>query len=157
MIPYCYINSVIYLIGGFWFMQCDVVGKVATQVANDFQMALRHVGPTSQMADYRALWMLLSKQIRDVGNASGYTVTFLCLYLFLIITLTIYGLLSQLQTGFNSKDIGLMVNAALAVAILYFICDEAHYASNCVRVQFQKKLLLVELTWMNEDAQQEVP
>lgn len=84
------------------------------------------------MAHYRALWMLLSKLIRDTGNASGYAVTFICLYLFLIITLTIYGLLSQLQTGFSNKDIGLTVNAAFATAVLYFICDEAHYASNCV-------------------------
>ncbi|XP_044267011.1 gustatory and odorant receptor 24 [Tribolium madens] len=156
VVPFCYINCLIYLIGGFWFMQCDVVGKVATQLAEDFQMALKHIGPSSQVADYRSLWMLLSKLIRDVGNASGYTVTFLCLYLFLIITLTIYGLLSQLQAGFSTKDIGLTINAALAIFILYFICDEAHYASNCVRVLFQKKLLLVELSWMNDEAQQEI-
>lgn len=122
----------IYLISGYWFIQCDVISKMATQVADDFQTTLKHIGPTSQVADYRSLWMLLSKLIRAVANASGCTLTFLCVYLFLIITLTIYGLLSQLQEGFGSKDIGLTLNAALATAILYFICDEAHQASRSV-------------------------
>ncbi|RZC42344.1 gustatory and odorant receptor 24 [Asbolus verrucosus] len=156
VVPYCYINTIIYLVGGFWFIQCDVVGRVATLIADDFQTALKHVGPSTQVADYRSLWMLLSKIIRDIGNASGYALTFICLYFFLIITLTIYGLLSQLQAGFSSKDVGLAVNAALATAILFFICNEAHYASNSVRVQFQKKLLLVELSWKKNEVQHEI-
>lgn len=132
VIPYCYVNTVTYIIGGVWFIQCDVLGKVSTIVAEDFQLALKNIGPSSQVADYRSLWMLLSKLIRDVGNASGYTVTFLCLYLFLVITLTIYGLLSQIQEGLGIKDIGLTVTASFAIAFLFFVCDEAHYASNCV-------------------------
>nr|WKF45097.1 odorant receptor 39 [Podabrus annulatus] len=102
------------------------------------------------------MWMLLSKITRNVGMASCFSLAFLTLYLFLTITLTIYGLLSQIQAGLGTKDIGLTITAALAIALLYFICDEAHYASNCVKVQFQKKLLLVELSWMNDDAQQEI-
>lgn len=157
-------------------MQCDVIGKIAITIADDFERALRNIGPSSMVADYRSLWMLLSRVIREVSNAMCYVVTILCLYLFLIITLTIYGLLSKLQEGFGTKDIGLAVTAGFAIALLYFICDEAHYASNSVsnnklflylsknfkinllkvRVYFQKKLLLVELSWMNEDAQQEV-
>ncbi|KAF2881665.1 hypothetical protein ILUMI_24522 [Ignelater luminosus] len=108
------------------------------------------------VAEYRAMWMLLAKITRNVGMASCFQVTFLNLYLFLIITLTVYGLLSQIQEGLGIKDVGLTITAVLAIILLYFICDEAHYASNCVKVLFQKKLLLVELSWMNEDAQQEI-
>lgn len=145
-----------YLVGGIWYLHCDVIGQIATAISNDFEATLKHTGPTSKVAGYRSLWMILSKVTRDVGLSSCYQLTFLSLYLFLIITLTIYGLLSQIQGGFGIKDIGLTVTAAFAFALLYFICDEAHYASNCVKVFFQKKLLLVELQWINEKAQQEV-
>lgn len=84
------------------------------------------------MAEFRSLWMLLAKITRDVGNGTGYVLICLNLYLFLIITLTIYGLLSTMQYGFGIKDVGLCGTAAFFVALLYFICDEAHYASNCV-------------------------
>ncbi|KAL3283038.1 hypothetical protein HHI36_006196 [Cryptolaemus montrouzieri] len=155
VIPFCYINTVTYLIGGVWFAYADVIGKIALIISQDFQFALKNMGTSSRVAEYRSLWMMLARLTRDCGNSSGYTLIFLCLYLFLIITLTIYGLLSQLQEGLEMKHIGLTITAVFAVALLYFICDEAHYASNCVKVHFQKRLLLVELTWMNEDAQQE--
>ncbi|CAH1105857.1 unnamed protein product [Psylliodes chrysocephalus] len=156
IIPYCYINIVIYLLCGIWYMLCDMVGHIALTVADDFQGILKHIGPANKVAEYRSLWMLLSRIIRDIGNAFSYTLTFICLYLFLIITLTIYGLMSQIQEGLGVKDIGLAITALFSGIMLLLISDEAHYASNCVKVQFQKKLLLVELNWMNDDAQQEI-
>ncbi|XP_072381105.1 gustatory and odorant receptor 24-like [Diabrotica undecimpunctata] len=156
VIPYCYINVVTYMIGGLWYMLCDLVGSMALTVADDFQEVLKNIGPANKVAEFRSLWMLLSRIVRDIGNAFSFTLTFLCLYLFLIITLTIYGLMSQIQEGLGVKDIGLAITAFFAAMMLLLISDEAHYASNCVKVQFQKKLLLVELNWMNDDAQQEI-
>ncbi|CAH4027627.1 unnamed protein product [Pieris brassicae] len=118
--------------------------------------ALRHIGPAGKVAEYRALWLRLSKLARDTGIANCYTFTFVNLYLFLIITLSIYGLLSQISEGFGTKDIGLALTACCSIFLLFFICDEAHYASQNVRTNFQKKLLMVELSWMNTDAQTEV-
>lgn len=108
------------------------------------------------VADYRALWLRLSKLTRDTGTATFITYIFINLYLFIIITLSIYGLLSQLSAGFGIKDIGLAVTAICSICLLFFICDEAHYASQHVRTHFQKKLLMVELSWMNTDAQTEI-
>lgn len=108
------------------------------------------------VADYRALWLRLSKLCRDTGTATFITFTFLTLYLFFTITISIYGLMSQLAEGFGLKDIGLLVNALCNICLLFFICDEAHYASQHVRTNFQKKLLMVELSWMNSDAQTEI-
>lgn len=101
------------------------------------------------VSDYRALWLRLSKLARDLGTSSCYTFTFIDLYLFFVITLSIYGLMSQLSEGFGIKDIGLAVTAGCSICLLFFICDEAHYASHHVRTNFQKKLLMVELSWMN--------
>lgn len=126
-----------------------------TSGSNDGQ-ALRHIGPAAMVADYRALWLRLSKLCRDTGTATYTTFTFINLYLFFIITLSIYGLMSQISEGFGIKDIGLAVTAMCNICLLFFICDEAHYASQHVRSNFQKKLLMVELSWMNSDAQTEI-
>lgn len=64
--------------------------------------------------------------------------------------------MAQLSEGFGLKDIGLLVTALCNISLLFFICDEAHYASQHVRTNFQKKLLMVELSWMNSDAQTEI-
>nr|AKC58581.1 gustatory receptor 4 [Anomala corpulenta] len=134
VVPYCFINAITYIVGGMWYLHCDLIGRVATVIANDFETALHHIGPSVRVAEYRSLWMMLGKLTRNVGLGSCYVITFLCLYLFLIITLTIYGLLSQIQDGLGVKDVGLTITAFCAIGILYFVCDEAHYASNCVRV-----------------------
>ncbi|GLV42554.1 Gustatory receptor 63a [Carabus blaptoides fortunei] len=156
IIPYCYVNSVTYFIGGYWYLMCLAIATVATNVANDFQKALKNVGPSSKVAEYRSLWLRLTKITRDTGVSLCYTMIFLCLYLFMTITLSIYGLISQIQAGFGLKDIGLAITAIFSIALLFFICDMGHFASQNVRDNFQKKLLLVELSWMNDDAQHEI-
>lgn len=108
------------------------------------------------ISDYRALWLRLSKLARDTGFSVCYTFTFITLYLFVIITLTIYGLMSQISDGLGVKDIGLVVTTSCSICLLFFICDEAHHASHSICVNFQKKLLIVELSWMNTDAQTEI-
>lgn len=64
--------------------------------------------------------------------------------------------MSQLSDGFGIKDVGLAITAFCSIGLLFLLCDEAHYASWNVRTDFQKKLLMVELSWMNTDAQTEI-
>ncbi|KAL7037949.1 hypothetical protein ACKWTF_009409 [Chironomus riparius] len=108
------------------------------------------------VADYRALWLQLSKITRHTGTSVCYTFTFISLYLFFIITLSVYGLMSQVSEGFGVKDIGLTITALCNVCLLFFICDEGHNAAFNVKTIFQKKILMVELSWMNSDAQVEI-
>ncbi|CAG4959800.1 unnamed protein product [Colias eurytheme] len=156
ILPYIFLEVLTYILGGYWYLLCEALSVCANVLAEDFQQALRHIGPAGKVAEYRALWLRLSKLSRDTGIANCYTFTFVNLYLFLIITLSIYGLLSQISEGFGTKDIGLALTACCSIFLLFFICDEAHYASHNVRTNFQKKLLMVELSWMNTDAQTEV-
>lgn len=74
------------------------------------------------------------------------------LYLFFVITLSIYGLLAKFSEGFGVKDMGLAITAFCSVFLLFFICDVGHNASFNVKKIFQKKILMVELSWMNFDA-----
>ncbi|XP_062554374.1 gustatory and odorant receptor 24 [Armigeres subalbatus] len=156
VIPYCILDTLTYMMGGYWYMACETLSITANILAEDFQRALRHVGPAAMVSEYRSLWLRLSKLARGTGSSTCYTFTFLCVYLFFIITLSIYGLMSQISEGFGIKDIGLAVTAFCSVALLFFICDEAHHASFNVRTNFQKKLLMAELSWMNSDAQTEI-
>ncbi|KAG4065698.1 hypothetical protein HA402_012376 [Bradysia odoriphaga] len=156
VIPYCILDNLTYMMGGYWYMSCQTISHSAGILADDFQTALQHIGPAAMIADYRALWLRLSKLTRDTGTATCITFTFINLYLFFQITLSIYGLLSQISEGFGIKDIGLFVTAASNICLLFVICDEAHSASQAVRTNFQKKLLMVELSWMNTDAQIEI-
>lgn len=156
IIPYCVLDNLTYMVGAYWYLTCRSLSRSATILAADFQTALKNIGPAAMVADFRALWLRLSKLTRDTGNATSTTITFICLYLFFIITLSIYGLMSQLSAGFGIKDIGLAVTAVCNVSLLFFICDEAHNASHFVLTNFQKQLLMVELSWMNLDAQTEI-
>ncbi|XP_067612660.1 gustatory and odorant receptor 63a isoform X1 [Eurosta solidaginis] len=180
VIPYCLLDNLTAMLGAWWFIICESLSMTANILGDRFQrvryhkhfwkfllkyqylsslagyQALRHIGPAAMVADYRALWLRLSKLTRDTGNATCYTFTFLNLYLFFIITLSVYGLMSQLSEGFGIKDIGLAITAMWNVFLLFYICDKAHYASFDVRTNFQKKLLMVELNWMNSDAQTEI-
>ncbi|NP_001273828.1 gustatory and odorant receptor 63a-like [Musca domestica] len=156
VIPYCILDNLTAMLGAWWYLICEALSRTAYILAERFQKALRHIGPAAMVADHRALWLRLSKLTRDTGTATCYTFTFLNLYLFFIITLSIYGLMSQLSEGFGIKDIGLAITALWNICLLFFICDQAHNASLYVRTNFQKKLLMVELNWMNSDAQTEI-
>jgi len=52
-----------------------------------------------------------------------------------------------MSEGFGVKDIGLAITALCNVSLLFFICDEGHNAAFNVKTIFQKKILMVELSW----------
>lgn len=118
--------------------------------------ALKHVGPASIVADYRKLWQSLSKLTALTGTATCFTFTYIYLYIFFVITLSTYGLCSQVSDGLGLKDMGLAITALCSVSLLFFVCDEAHNASFNVKTFFQKKILMAELSWMNSDASAEI-
>ncbi|XP_012260950.2 gustatory and odorant receptor 24 [Athalia rosae] len=156
VLPYIYVTTFINMLGAYWYMHCATISTCANILAQDFKHAIRLNVQADIVADYRALWLHLNRITREIGVATCYCFTVLCVYLFFSSTLSIYGLFSQLKDGITIKDIGLTVSACSSIALLHVICDQAHSASQHVRVHFQKKLLLVELSDLNEDAQTEI-
>lgn len=67
-----------------------------------------------------------------------------------------YGLMAKISDGLTMKDSRLTITVFCSVCLLYFICNEGHKASFNVKKIFQKKILMVELTWMNSDATVEI-
>ncbi|XP_046751421.1 gustatory and odorant receptor 24 [Diprion similis] len=156
MVPYIYVTTFINMLGAYWYMHCTTISTCANILAQDFKHAIRSNVEAITVADYRALWLHLNRITREIGIATCYCFTVLCMYLFFSSTLSIYGLFSQLKDGITIKDLGLTMSAVSTIALLHVICDQAHSASQHVRVHFQKKLLLVELSNLNEDAQIEI-
>jgi gustatory receptor len=71
--------------------------------------------------------------------------------------MSVYGLMAKLSSsGLGMKDFGLTITVFCSVSLLFFICDEGHIASYNVKKLFQKKILMVELSWMNSDATVEI-
>ncbi|XP_052754000.1 gustatory and odorant receptor 24 isoform X2 [Galleria mellonella] len=77
IVPYIFLEILTYILGGYWYLLCESLSFSANILAEDFQQALRHIGPAGKVAEYRALWLRLSKIARDTGIANCYTFTFL--------------------------------------------------------------------------------
>ena len=110
----------------------------------------------SQISEYRALWNGLSKLTASLGSASCYTVNYIILYGFFTITLSIYELVSEIKQGFNTKHIGILTTCLMGISIIYILCNEAHFVIQNLRIDFQKKLLSIQLPWMSDEVYTEV-
>ena len=82
--------------------------------------------PSQVIARYNALWLQFSHVVRQTGVAMCYTYGFYVLYLFLMITVSMYGLLSTLTKGFQSRLVYLLGDSLITGTELYIICDGAN-------------------------------
>jgi gustatory receptor len=92
-------------------------------VTQDVETAAR---PGLVIARYNALWLQFSHVVRQTGVATCYTYGFYVLYLFLMLTVSMYGLLSTLAKGFQTRLVYLVGDSLITGAELYIICDCAN-------------------------------
>lgn len=68
-----------------------------------------------------------------------------------------YGAFSEiLDHGFSLKELGLFVIAGYCMGLLYIICNEADHATRKVGLEFQERLLNVNLAAVDVQTQKEV-
>lgn len=80
-----------------------------------------------------------------------------CLVVFFTTIVATYGSFSEIiDHGATYKEVGLFVIVLYCMTLLYIICNEAHYASQSVGLDFQTKLLNVNLTAVDSATQKEV-
>lgn len=80
-----------------------------------------------------------------------------CLVVFFTTIIATYGSLSEIiDHGATYKEVGLFVIVFYCLSLLYIICNEAHYASQRVGLDFQTQLLNVNLTAVDSATQKEV-
>ena len=103
-------------------------------VTQDVETAAR---PSLVIARYSALWLQFSHVVRQTGVATCYTFSFYVLYLFLMLTVSVYGLLSTLAKGFHTSLFYLMGDSLIAGSELYIICDCANSVTREVSAMSQ--------------------
>uniref|UniRef100_T1GZB3 Uncharacterized protein n=1 Tax=Megaselia scalaris TaxID=36166 RepID=T1GZB3_MEGSC len=80
-----------------------------------------------------------------------------CLMIFFTTIVATYGSFSEiLDRGATYKEVGLFVIVFYCMGLLYIICNEAHHASKSVGLDFQTKLLNVNLTAVDNATQKEI-
>jgi gustatory receptor len=92
-------------------------------VMQDVDSAVR---PCQVIARYNTLWLRLSRMVRQTGIAMCYTYGFYVLYLFLMITVSMYGLISKLPKGLSSRLIYLVGDSLITCTELFIVCDGAN-------------------------------
>lgn len=58
--------------------------------------------------------------------------------------------------GVTFKEVGLVIIVVYCMTLLFIICNMAHYASTSVGLEFQTRLLNVNLTAVDKPTQKEV-
>lgn len=80
-----------------------------------------------------------------------------CLVIFFTTIIATYGALSEIiDHGATYKEFGLFVIVLYCMSLLFIICNEAYFASKSVGLDFQTRLLNVNLTAVDDPIQKEV-
>lgn len=80
-----------------------------------------------------------------------------CLVIFFTTIIATYGSLSEIvEHGATYKELGFLVIVFYCMSLLFIICNEAHHASRRVGLDFQERLLNVNLTAVDIATQKEV-
>lgn len=92
-----------------------------------------------------------------LGRAYSNMYGIYCLVIFFTTIIATYGSLSEIiDHGATFKEIGLFMIVLYCMTLLYIICNEAHHASEKVGLNFQNRLLNVNLTTLDSDLQKEI-
>lgn len=87
------------------------------------------------MAQYRALWISLSRLTRETGVFMFYTYGHMCVLSFTVVTLSLYGSLSNVHDGLYVRHLGLAMIVCVVGGITYIISNVAHHTTIEVRLQ----------------------
>lgn len=103
-------------------------------VTQDVESAAR---PNLVIARYNALWLEFSHVVRQTGMATCYTYGYYVLYLFLMLTVSMYELLSTLAKDFQMSHVYLVGDSLITGTELCIICDCANSVTREVSAMSQ--------------------
>ncbi|VVC96357.1 unnamed protein product, partial [Leptidea sinapis] len=151
---------IIAMLDGFcslWYINCNAFGTASKGLAMNLHKALEAEHPALRLAQYRHLWVDLSHMMQQLGRAYSNMYGIYCMVIFFTTTISLYGVLSEiLEHGLSYKEMGLFVIVGYCMTLLFIICNEAYHATRKVGLQFQMRLLNVNLGAIDRSAQREV-
>lgn len=86
-------------------------------------------GSATLVAQYRALWISLSRLSCETGLFMCYTYGHLCVLSFSVMTLSLYGSLSNLHDGLYLRHLGLALAVCVIGGVTYVMANGAHHAA----------------------------
>ncbi|XP_013138058.1 PREDICTED: gustatory and odorant receptor 22 [Papilio polytes] len=151
---------IIAMLDGFcslWYINCNAFGTASKGLATNLHKALKAEHPALKLAQYRHLWVDLSHMMQQLGRAYSNMYGIYCMVIFFTTIISLYGSLSEiLEHGVSYKEMGLFVIVGYCMTLLFIICNEAYHASRKVGLEFQNRLLNVNLGAIDRSAQREV-
>ncbi|XP_045449782.1 gustatory and odorant receptor 22-like [Melitaea cinxia] len=151
---------IIAMLDGFcslWYINCNAFGTASKGLAANLHKALEAEHPALKLAQFRHLWVDLSHMMQQLGRAYSNMYGIYCMVIFFTTTISLYGSLSEiLEHGLSYKEMGLFVIVGYCMTLLFIICNEAYHATRKVGLEFQVRLLNVNLGAIDRSTQREV-
>nr|CAI5822498.1 unnamed protein product [Callosobruchus analis] len=126
-----------------WYINCRAIGNASTALADVFQKDIEYHCTSYIISRYRSLWLELSELLQKLGNAYARTYSTYSLFMITNITIAVYGFTSEvIENGItlSFKELGLLVDAAYCMTLLYVFCDCSHKASENIAERVQTSL-----------------
>ncbi|XP_049873333.1 gustatory and odorant receptor 22-like [Pectinophora gossypiella] len=142
-----------------WYINCKGVKFASQSLSDCFRRDVNMECTAKLIARYRYLWLNLSEQLQLLGNAYARTYSTYCLFMFVNITIAIYGALSEIVDhgfGFSFKEMGLFVDAAYCSVLLFVFIDCSHNTTLKVAAGVQDTLLSIDVLSVDRPTQKEI-
>lgn len=156
---YYHIVTMINMNSALWYINCRAIRVASKSLSDCFAKDLRVECTASTISQYRFLWLNLSELLQTLGNAYTRTYSTYCLFMFVNITIAIYGALSEILDhgfAFSFKEIGLFVDAIYCTTLLYIFAECSDNATRQVAQGVQDTLLSLNLLQLDQQTQKEI-
>ncbi|XP_055298688.1 gustatory and odorant receptor 22-like [Sitodiplosis mosellana] len=151
---------IIAMLNGFcclWFLNTTAFSTASKLLAAKIEEALVLPRPSESLTKYRHLWVDLSHMMQQLGRAYSNMYGIYVLIIFFTTVIALYGVMSEvLDHGVTFKELGLVIIVFYCMSLLFIICNKAQDASEKVGLEFQTRLLNVNLTAVDKATQKEV-
>ena len=156
---YYHIITMLNMNSCLWYINSRGISVASSSLSERFRKDVAIECTAGLISQYRFLWLNLSELLQSLGNAYARTYSTYCLFMFVNITIGIYGALSEIMDHglqFSFKQMGLMVLAIYCSILLFIFCDCSHNATRQVAQGIQDTLLGINLLKVDTPTQKEI-
>lgn len=115
-----------------WYINSRAIREASTSLSKCFRKDVNIECTACVISKYRFLWLNLSELLQTLGNAYARTYATYCVFMFVNITIAVYGALSEIidhGLRFSFKELGLFVDTIYCSSLLFIFCDCSHNAT----------------------------
>ncbi|XP_077286504.1 gustatory and odorant receptor 22-like [Arctopsyche grandis] len=156
---YYHIITMINMNCALWYINCKGFKIASDSLSDCFRKDVEIECTASMISSYRFLWLTLSEMLQSLGNAYARTYSTYSLFMFINITVSVYGALSEIVDHglvFSFKEFGLFVDTVYCATLFFIFCDCSHKTTLKVAQGVQDTLLSINMMGADLPTQKEV-